>query len=78
LQKNGVKRAILRFCIRQSDRQGISCTPVSGDGDGDGRNDAGVFRSSNNTWYIQRTTAGTLIQQFGTTGDLPLPNAYVR
>ncbi len=53
-------------------------TPVPGDYDGDGRNDAGVFRSSNNTWYIQRTTAGTLIQAFGATGDVPLPNAYVR
>jgi len=53
-------------------------TPVPGDYDGDGRNDAGVFRSSSNTWFINRTTAGTLIQQFGTTGDLPLPNAYVR
>jgi len=53
-------------------------TPVPGDYDGDGRNDAGVFRSSNNTWFINRTTAGTLIQQFGTTGDQPLPNSYVR
>ena len=73
------------FVLRSEDNSffgfpfGISTdTPVPGDYDGDGRNDAGVFRSSNNTWYIQRTTAGTLIQQFGATGDLPLPNAYVR
>ncbi|MBL8181806.1 MAG: carboxypeptidase regulatory-like domain-containing protein [Blastocatellia bacterium] len=73
------------FVLRSEDNSffgfpfGVSTdTPVPGDYDGDGRNDAGVFRSSNNTWYIQRSTAGTLIQQFGTTGDLPLPNAYVR
>ncbi len=52
-------------------------TPVVGDYDGDGRNDAGVYRSSSNTWFVQRSTAGTLIQTFGTTGDLPVPNAFV-
>ncbi len=51
--------------------------PVAGDYDGDGRFDAGVFRPSNSTWYIQRTTAGTLIQTFGTAGDLPTPAAFV-
>ncbi len=51
--------------------------PVPGDYDGDNRFDAGVFRPSTNTWFIQRTTAGTLIQTFGTGGDLPTPNAYV-
>lgn len=48
-----------------------------GDYDGDGKFDAGVFRPSNNTWFIQRSTAGTLIQQFGQTGDMPLPSAFV-
>ncbi|MBK7932571.1 MAG: VCBS repeat-containing protein [Acidobacteria bacterium] len=52
--------------------------PVAGDYDGDGKTDAGVFRPSNSTWFIQRSTAGTLIQQFGATGDVPLPSAFVR
>ena len=43
-----------------------------------GKTDAGVFRPSNSTWFIQRSTAGTLIQQFGATGDVPLPSAFVR
>ncbi len=58
---------------------GISTdVPVPGHYDGDGKTDAGVFRPTNSTWFVQRSTAGTLIQQFGITGDLPLPNAFVR
>jgi len=51
--------------------------PVPGDYDGDDRFDAAVFRPATNTWFVQRTTAGTLIQNFGIAGDLPTPNAYV-
>ncbi|MBK7705773.1 MAG: hypothetical protein IPJ30_08315 [Acidobacteria bacterium] len=52
--------------------------PAPGDYDGDGRFDAAVFRSSSATWYIQQSTAGTLIQSFGSATDVPIPNAYVR
>ena len=51
--------------------------PAPGDYDGDGRFDATVFRPSGSTWYIQHSTAGTLIQSFGSAGDRPVPNAFV-
>lgn len=52
--------------------------PAPGDYDGDGRADAAVFRPSTSTWFVNRTTAGTLIQNFGQGGDLAVPNAFVR
>ena len=51
--------------------------PVAGDYDGDGKTDAGVFRPSGNNWFIQRSTAGILITQFGSAGDAPLPSSFV-
>ena len=52
--------------------------PTPGDYDGDdGKMDASIFRPSAATWYVDRSTAGVLIQQFGVTTDLPVPSAYV-
>jgi hypothetical protein len=51
--------------------------PVPGDYDGDGKFDVAVFRPASTDWFIERTTAGTLIKRFGSTGDVPVPSAFV-
>lgn len=43
------------------------------DFDGDGRTDYGVFRPSNATWFIQRSTTGFLATQFGAAADRLTP-----
>ena len=48
-----------------------------GDYDGNGKSDAAVFRPSNDTWYVQGLTSGTMIQTFGQIGDVPIPNVFV-
>ncbi len=55
----------------------IGDVPVPGDYDGDGKWDVAVFRQSNSTWFAQRSGGATLIQQFGVSGDIPLPSAFV-
>ncbi|PYS98429.1 MAG: hypothetical protein DMF63_16230 [Acidobacteria bacterium] len=52
--------------------------PVPGDYDGDGKFDRAVFRPTDTNWFIDRTTAGVQIVQFGSAGDLPIPNSVVR
>ena len=46
------------------------------DYDGDGKAVPAGFRPTFVTWFIARTTAGTLIVQFGANGDRPIPIAF--
>jgi FG-GAP-like repeat len=55
-----------------------SDVPAPGDYDGDGKSDAAVFRPSNSVWYLQRSTSGFTAVQFGLSGDIPAPSAFVR
>jgi hypothetical protein len=47
--------------------------PVAADYDGDGKADIAVFRPSTASWYLQRSTAGFIGIQWGTSGDKPVP-----
>jgi hypothetical protein len=58
--------------------RGISGVPVPGDYDGDHRIDVAMFNSSTGVWTIYKTTGGITNIAWGSSGDLPIPNAFVR
>jgi hypothetical protein len=55
----------------------IGDIPAPGDYDADGCGDLVVIRPLVATWFIQRSTQWTLIQQFGVSGDKPVQSAFV-
>ncbi len=46
------------------------------DFDGDLRTDFGVYRPSDLTWYISRSSQGAITYTFGMAGDIPVPADY--
>lgn len=47
------------------------------DFDGDSKSDIAIFRPTEATWYIQRSSAGFMALQFGFSTDRAVPSAFV-
>ena len=50
--------------------------PTSFDYDGDGKSDISIFRPSNGQWWLNKSSAGVNVFQFGTSSDKLAPGDY--
>jgi hypothetical protein len=56
----------------------VGDVPMLGDYDGDGKTDIGIFRPATHDWFWLRSSNVTVgISNFGLTGDLSIPSAFV-
>ncbi|NNE67445.1 MAG: hypothetical protein HKN33_12835 [Pyrinomonadaceae bacterium] len=64
----------------ESDDYTCSVTPSAGNGradfDGDGRTDVSVFRPSEGNWYLNKSTYGFAVMNWGLSGDTLVPGDY--
>ena len=54
----------------------LSTTLSRSDFDGDGRSDLSIFRPTDGNWWINQSTAGLGVAQWGINGDVPVPGDY--
>lgn len=67
----------LYVCYSNGQIDRISRAKASADFDGELKTDFSVFRPSNGAWYILSNSGSSFrAQQFGQTGDIPVPNDY--
>jgi len=49
---------------------------LPGDYDNDAKTDIAVWRPSDGTWWIQGSSGGVTVTQWGASGDVPLKRLY--